>query len=411
MLLIVMAFYSYKARTAQGSVQMGQREAGDSTQVVEELRRQGLMVLDVRPAKGKQGDGLPPRWHPAWLLPVTSLDIEFGLRQLASMFQNGVSILEALRTVAVQATRPRTRRIWLALEERIRGGSSVSDALEAYKGTFGQYIIQLVKVGEHSGEMDDSFARAAEHLELHRDIRMMTTNALIYPALTMLVTMGVSVYLVMVLIPKVSEFLGSSGAQLPAVTQMLVSFSEWMHLNGVFVFIGIAAAVATWFIVRLHPVGRDYQDAGLLWVPVAGKVLRLSQTAILARGLGMLIESGVTLLDALGILEALLTNRRMSRRVAESRAGVVRGDSLADTLLRAPEFMPMLGRMTAVAETTGTLGKTLSDVAKFYEGMLVTTIKRLGIVIEPVLIVITAGLVGFVYIAFFLALFQMTMAI
>ncbi len=324
------------------------------------------------------------------------------------MLQNGVSILGALQIVAEQSAAPRAKRMWMTLEERIRGGDPVSGAMERYKRVFGQYIIQLVRVGEHSGELEAVFLRAAEHLELHRSVRIMTINALIYPLLTMFFALCVSAYLVIVLIPKVSTFLSSSGANLPRITQMLMSLSEWMRLNGLFVLIAIAAAAAAWVAIRLHPVGRDHQDALLLRLPVAGKILRLSQTAVLARGLGMLIESGVTLLDALGVLENLLTNRRISRRIIEARTGVMHGDSLADTFMRAPELMPMLVRMTAVAETTGTLGKTLNEVAFFYEGMLVTTIKRLGIVIEPALIIITTGLVGFVYIAFFTALFQMT---
>ena len=404
-----MPLFTYRARNAQGQTQEGESEAESASRLAAALRASGLAVIELEEVSSREGtqNGLPPRWHPSWLLPITSLDIELGFRQLASMLRSGVSVLAALKTVALQSGRPRASAIWLDLESRIRKGGNLSDAMEQHRRAFGEYVTQLVRVGEHSGEMDASMSRAAEHLEFHRNVRLMVINALIYPCIATLMAVAVSTYLVVVVIPKISTFLQDSGAKLPRITQLLIDLSLWIQLNGLETVAVILGSIAAWLAIRHHPVGRDIQDTFLLKLPVVGRILRLSETAVFARGMGMLIDSGITLLDALGVVSRLIGNRRISRRIEEARQRVMRGEALAAALERAPEFLPLLTRMIAVAETTGTLGATLDEVARFHESMLVMTIKRFSVLIEPLMIIITSVIVGFVYIAFFMALFSM----
>lgn len=408
-----MPVFHYRARTALGQPQDGEAEAESATRLAEQLRASGWVVLGIKAARARAArtDGLPPQWNPAWLVPATSLDIELGFRQLASMLRSGVSLLAALKTAALQSGCPRAAAIWLALEDRIRRGANLSDAMAGHPRAFGDYVTQLIRVGEHSGEMDTSMARAADHLELHRDVRMMVVNALLYPLIAIAMAAGVGAYLVAVVIPKIATFLESSGAKLPALTQSLLDFSAWIRLNGFTLLAASAGCTLAWLAVRRHPLGREAQDFLLLRLPIAGRILRLSQTAIFARGLGLLIDSGVTLLDALGIVEKLLSNRRAARRVGEARLSVMRGEPLAAALERSREFFHLLVRMTAVAETTGTLGPTLEEVARFHEKLLVISIKRFSVMIEPAVIIVTGAIVGFVYIAFFMALFSMVSSV
>ena len=353
---------------------------------------------------------LPPIWHPAWLLPVSTIDIELGLRQLATMLGSGVSILSALRSIYEQTDRPRQRALWGGIENRIRAGGSLSDAMRASRA-FGEYVVQLARVGEQSGELALCLSRAAEHLEMHRNIRLMVANALMYPAIATLMAFGVSLYLVAGVIPKIARFIETGGARLPAITRALIDSSNWLRGNAPLLLIIIAGLTAAWLALRRHPAGRETQDALLLRLPVSGRILRISATAVFARGLGMLSDSGVSLLDSLAALEKLMTNRRLSRRIAQARTDVMRGETLTRALEKAPEFLPLLRRMTSVAETSGTLGATLSEVAKFHEQLLVISIKRFSVIIEPLLIIVTGAIVGFVYIAFFMALFSMVSSI
>lgn len=408
-----MAFFHYRGRSRDGVEQSGSAEAESSSALAEQLRSGGIVVTLIEEVSGGGGageGGVPPFWHPAWLLPIVSLDVEMGLRQLASMLRSGVSLLEALKTVAQQAGKPRAVAVWLSLDKHIRRGGNLSEGMELEGGAFDEYVTQLIRVGEHSGELEIAMTRAAEHLEMHRDIRMMVINALIYPVIATLMAGGVTVYLVTVVIPKIASFMESSSNQLPKITQSLIDISAWIRGNGLQLGAITLGVVVAWLVIRRNVMGRELQDGLILRIPLVGRVVRLAQTAIFARGLGLLLESGVTLLDAMGVVEKLLSNKRFARGVARARSGVMRGESLAATLGESREFFPLLIRMTAVAETTGTLGTTLEEVARFHENLLLLAIKRLSVVIEPVMIIVTGVIVGFVYIAFFMALFSLISA-
>ena len=404
-----MPVFAYNARTPDGRAVAGTIQAADAADAARQLRRDGCVVLDVAPAaaSGPRPAGELPPWHPRWLLRVASFDVEIGLWQLASMLRSGMSILAALDTVSEQARRPRAARVWSGLADAIRQGMSLGDAMERHGRVFGPYVVQLARVGEHSGEMDVALTRAAEHLAMHRDVRMMVVNALIYPALTILMALGVSAYLVVGVIPKVAEFLESSGAALPAMTQGLLDASAWLRANGPATLAAVAAAALAFALARRTRAGREALDAAALRLPPFAGVLRLSGTAVFARGTGLLVESGVSLVDSLRVVAQLLPNRRLSRRVEDAIRTVTQGGTLSGALQAAPEFLPMLGRMTAVAEATGTLAETMAEVAAFHERMLVLAIKRLSAAIEPVVILVTGLVVGYVYVAFFLALFSM----
>ena len=404
-----MPSFAYRARTPDGRETTGVVQAADEAEAARLARRDGSALLDIGPARndGHRAVGDRPAWHPSWLLPMTPFDVEIGLWQLASMLRSGVSILSALETVADQARRPRAARVWRDVAERIRQGESMGEALERHGRVFGPYVVQLVRVGEHSGEMDVALSRGAEHLAMRRDARMMVVNALLYPALTVLMAIAVSAYLVLAVIPKVAEFLESSGASLPAMTQGLLDIADWLRANGPLA-LGIAALIAIGFaLARRTAAGREALDAAALRIPPFAGILRLSGTAVFARGLGLLVESGVSLLDALRVVAQLLGNRRLSRRVLDAADAVTRGGTLSGALEAAPEFLPMLPRITAVAEATGTFAETMAEIAAFHERMLVLAVKRLTAAIEPVVIVFTGLVVGYVYVSFFLALFSM----
>ena len=390
--------------TADGKRQTILHEAESSDALVEELRAQGLLVLSCKPAKGQGTHG---RFHPARLLPMTSLDVELGFRQLASMIRSGVSLLTALQTVKEQSGSPRAMRVWECVHTDVLGGQSLAEAMKSQKGKFGEMAHRLIRVGEQSGELELALTRAADQMETRRNLRMLLVNALVYPILAVLMAIGVSVYLVMVVIPKISEFLQAGGSELPPMAQFLVSLSDWMVANYPWILAGIGGAIALWSLFRLFPKGREAEDAFLLRIPVTGRILRLSGTALFARTMQMLTESGVTLLQSLEVASQLLPNRRLSRRVRDAFHSVMRGETLAASLAAAKEFLPMLPHMAAVGETTGALAETFGETARFHELLLSIAIKRFGIVIEPLMIVITGLIVGFVYIAFFTALFSL----
>lgn len=385
------------------------REALSSSELAAALREEGLLVISVDESPRSVGVGEKGRGF-FLFRRMTSFAVEMGLRQLSSMLSSGVTLLLALRTVAEQSASRRAKALWAAVADKILAGGSFAQALEGDIKTFGVITVRLAEVGERSGELEHAMRRAADQLESARNLRTAVVNALVYPVLTLLMTIGVSAYLVGVVIPKLGEFLSESGGELPQITQLLLDISQWFSHNALYTLVAVIGAAALWWVVRQSAVGREAQDVFLLKLPIVGKILRVAGTAIFARSVQIMTESGVTLIDALDTAGKIVSNTRLKRRVNESCSLITGGSSLADSLSHAKEFMPMLRHMAAVGEVSGSLPGAFAETARFHELVLSITIRRLGILIEPVMITITAGIVGFVYIAFFMALFAIATA-
>ena len=401
-----MPAFFYQARDSSGTAQSGTLTAASLELLSADLRARGMLVLRVDPVEEKERGTVT--LNPRTWLPMTSFDVEIGFQQMASMITSGLSLLLALRTVAEQARRPRAAAVWRAVSESIEQGSTFSDALAAHGRVFGRNVIQLIRVGEHSGNLDTAMLRCAEQLERLRHMRLTVINALAYPAIVVLLSIAVSMFLVLGVIPKIEKFLSGRGRALPPLTQSLLDITNFVQAWLPQLVIGAVAFVLTLVVLWFWPPGRRFLDRVLLRMPVVSGVLRLSGTAVFARGLSVLLESGVTLLDSLMTVEQLVSNRVLREKVASARQTVLRGESLAAGLGGGRCFLPMLPRMVAVGESAGTLSAVLGEVARFHEAQLVAVIRRLSVLIEPAVILAVGGIVGFVYLAFFTALFSTT---
>ncbi len=401
-----MPTFRYTTRDTAGIAQSGTLTASSMEMLTSELRRRGLLVLDVEvvdyASKKPTITANPLTW-----LPASSLDVEMGFQQLASMLHSGLSLLSALRTVAEQARRVRAAAVWHDVADRIEQGATFAGSLAAQGAVFSEHVIQLVRVGETSGNLDAALRSCAEHLERARQLRLTVVNALAYPAIVTLLAIGVASFMVLGVIPKIQKYLGGRGRALPAITQSLLDVADLVQTYLPYIGVGLLATVLALIFIYRWPPGRLVMDTIFLRIPVIGGVLRLAGTAIFSRGLSVLLESGVTLLDSLKTVEGLVGNRALAQRVAATREAVLRGGTLAASLGGGRTFMPMLARMVAVGESAGTLVPVLDEVARFHENQLVVTIRRMSVLIEPVVIIVVGSIVGFVYIAFFVALFSL----
>ncbi len=398
-----MPAFDYLARDERGASLSGTLEAASMEVLMGELRGRGLLVVDIQPA------AVPASRSVAWLLPsawlpMKSFDVEVGFQQLATMLHSGLSLLAGLRIVAEQARRPRAARVWRDLAERIEEGSTFSDALTAHRRIFINHVVQLIRVGEHAGTLEISLTRCAEHLERSRALKMMVLNALTYPLIVVLMAVGVAAFMLIDVIPKIQKFL--NGRRLPAITQSLVDVSNFVMKGLPWFGLGFVTLGLAFYFIRRWPPGRLFLDGLSLRIPIVGGILRLSGTAVFARSMSILLDSGVTLLDSLGSVENLMGNRALAERVDLARQSVLRGGSLAGGLGGHRGFLPMLVSMVTVGESSGTLAPVLSEVARFHESQLTITIRRMSVMVEPVLILVVGGIVGFVYIAFFISIFS-----
>ena len=394
--------FSYLVRDEAGKMRRGHMVAESPPALRSVLESRGERLISAKsvsqPSEKLDFSDLLRR------LPPRSLAVEVALQQLAVMLQSGIGLLQALQTVVDQTTSHSLRAVCEQLSEDIQEGESVSVAMSKHK-CFPRIAVQLAKVGEATGNLDVVLHRAAEQMAARRENISHVRTAVAYPVFVGMAAIGVASYLVLFVIPELEKFLAATGRRLPAMTQSLMDFSVWIRVNGGFVASMIVFAIAALVLVYRWPPGRSAIDRWVLRIPVLGNVLRIAGTVTFASSLGVMLRSGITVLEALRTVELLQGNTYLASQVAVAREAVMEGGALAKPLAKKYAYMPMLSSMVAVGEDTGQLDEVLQRVTEFHEAQLKAAIKKLSAMIEPMTIVIVGGIVGYVYLAFFMALF------
>lgn len=269
-------------------------------------------------------------------------------------------------------------------------------------------MTRLVQVGDQSGTTDYVLARAADHLERGRQLRTTILTAVFYPALVFIAAIGVTIYMLVGIIPKMERILKMRGRSLPAMTQALLDAGAFVRNYWFGICAALAIACITFVLFYRRERSRLIIDRFLARLPIFGKVIRVSGTAIFARGIGLLLESGINLTDVLQTCANLMVNRHQRQRVTLARNAVIQGGTMVENLADSSYFTPMPSKMVAVAEATGRLDTVLVEVARFHEEQLGSLVRRLSMLIEPAIIVIVGSIVGYVYIAFSVAMMAIT---
>ena len=401
-----MPTFHFRARDNAGRPHNGRLEAASAALAVQNLRQRGWMPVDVKAGEADLSlSEICAKINPLEHLPPRSIDIEMSCKQLAVMLRGGLTLLTGLQAISKQASRRALQRTWAHTAARIQEGSGFAEAMQE-AGVFPQLLVQLSRVGEQTGSLEQAVERAADTLERRRNLRSQLITALSYPTLVLIAAISVTGFMVVGVIPKLKGFLEGMGRKLPPMTQMLVDVSDWVRLYLPHILIGVLILTVGFIALYCTPVGRLAVDRRMLRMPVIGNLVRLAGTASFSRALGILVRSGITLLEGLRTTEDLLGNRYLASRVTAARQAVMQGGTLAEPLAAPHAFTPMLARMVAVGESAGTIDEVLDEVARFHEAQLQSSIRRLSAVIEPCIIVVVGGIVGFVYIAFFMALFS-----
>ncbi len=395
--------FTYTARDRHGQPRSGSLPAASARELVSALRSRDWLVLSVNPATESRWMGGSP-WDPRFWWPIRSLDVEVALQQMAVMLRSGVTLVNAVATAADNAGPPRMRGILIRVGQRLESGMSLSDAMAAFK-IFSPLILQLTRVGEATGRLEYALSQGAAALERRRTLTTQVVTALSYPAITFLAAIGVTIFMMVSALPKLTVFLRLIGRKLPPSTERLIALSDFVQQNGVQVFTVIALVIIGLLASYLYPPLRIHFDTWILRIPVLGKVFRVGGTALFARTLGVQIRGGVTVVQSLQTIEKLSSNLRLRWIVENARGRVFQGSDLSDPLRVTPGFTPLLARMVAVGESSGNLADVLDEVARFHEGQLATLIKQITVLIEPLVILVLGVMVGYVYISFFLAIY------
>ncbi len=394
--------FQYKARDSQGTNHAGSVTAASKNLAVSQLRERGWVVLGLDSETSPRG--IDAMGSELWKrLPPRAVNVEISLQQLAMMMRSGMTLLAAIDSVVEQSSGASLKRIWRDVSSQIQAGKGMSVAMQRHS-CFPEFVVRLAKVGEETGNLDAVLGRAAQTMRERRDAKESIVSATIYPLLILVMALGVTAYMVVYLIPRLENYLQSLGKDLPAMTQGLIDGSFWLRDNYPILAIALVAIPTAIWMFYVSPEGRVVVDRLLLRVPMLGRLLRLGETSTFARSLSMMLKSGVTLTEGLGSVEKIVGNRYLRRAISDARENIIRGGSLADAFKQKGAFSPMLAKMAAVGQETGELDRVLDEVALLQDSQFKSLVKRLNAILTPLLTIIIGGVVGYVYIAFFMAL-------
>lgn len=402
-----MPVFAYQALTRTGTERAGQLQAENLNSAAQALRTEGLRVLKIAEKRrsGFLGQDNFKDWY-ATQRSVSNDTLIFFYRQMAFMLKAGLAVAECLELASTQIDSPRLNFAVRKMYRDIQAGKSLSDALRKHKDVFSDIAINLVVAGENTGELDVIMERLAIHLEKKSQLRKQMINAMIYPAVVVIAAIGVATFMVVAIIPKFAEFLLRQGKPLPASTQALIDGAAFLRDNGLFIIGGAIVAIIFIIVVYKTYKGRRLIDRLLLSMPVFGKMIIYGSMAQMNWAMSILLRSGITIFDALKITADLIANKIYSDKMKHASERVFAGRDLASSV-EHPKMPPLVTQMIAIGERTGSLDQILQELGVYYQSLLEIAIKRLSAMIEPAMILVIGGMVGFVYYAFFQALFAL----
>lgn len=398
-----MPVYSYLARDRSGRIARSEMAAVSPIDLRSRLHSMDVQLVSFEASRGALGRKLASWINPGSWMPARSIEIELGLHQLAIMLRSGLKLLDALKALQLQTERRSLAKVLQAVHESVSRGESLSDSL-ARHAMFPRIVVQLVKVGEQSGTLDQSLEQSRDHLAQRRGILVELRIALAYPTVVAAAAISIAVYLVVVVIPQLQKFLATLGRDLPAMTQSLVDLSQWLRVHGSTLMVCAGVLLSGVVLAYFTPRGRLVMHRSILRIPVIGPVLRLAGTAGLASSLSVMMRSGIRLIEALQISTGMQSNVYLAKILRSASRSVAVGRPLAPSLAADHGFAPVLSSMVEVAERSGRMDQTLGEISRLCDSELKARIKSMSRMVEPLVILISGSIVGYVYVAFFVAL-------
>jgi type IV pilus assembly protein PilC len=400
-----MPIYKWEGKTLKGIIKKGEMEAPNEGQIRIHLRQQNIIPTKIS-AKGKQIQISLPLGK-----KVKQRSIAIFTRQLATMIDAGLPLVQSLEILSSQQDHKVFKNILRQIREDVEGGSTFAGALKKHPGTFNDLYTNLVVAGEEGGILDNILTRLANYIEKAEALKKKVKSALVYPS----VIVGVAVIVVMILmifvIPVFETMFKSAGQQLPLPTLIVVAISKFFRK---YVFIVIPALILLFYLFRRYhrtENGKAVLDALLLKLPVFGELFRKIAVARFSRTLGTLVSSGVPILDGLNIVSKTAGNKKIETAILSARASIREGETIAEPLNRSNIFPPMVIQMISVGESTGALDSMLSKIAEFYEDEVDVAVGNLTSMLEPFLMIFLGVVIGGVVIAMYLPIFNMASAV
>ncbi|EYB68384.1 type II secretion system protein [Deinococcus phoenicis] len=399
-----MPVYEYRVRDRSGKVLKAQMEAGTAAQVRDALRAKNLLIVEIKPPKtGLSADvkipGLSDR-------PPGLKQIAVFSKQLATLINAGVPLVQSLAILQKQIENKAFQNIIKTVRSEVESGTPLSEALAKHPKVFSRLYINLVRAGETSGTLDSILERIAAFQEKELALRGKIKSALTYPVVVLVFAIGITYFLLTTIVPQFAGILAQLNAPLPLITKVLMAVSDFLRHSGLLIFVFIAALVFAYRWYYKTPKGRHVIDDVKLRLPVFGNLLQKSAISSFARTFGLLISSGVNIIESLEITKGTAGNAIVEDTIENAKNVVMVGDPMSASLATSKIFPPMVVSMVAIGEETGSLDTMLGKVGDFYDREVDEAVESLTAAIEPLMIVFLGSIVGTIVAGMFLPMFS-----
>ncbi len=373
--------FHYKAVTDTGEKKEGTIEAAGQDLAISALQRRGLVILSI---VGDEPKGFASI---SFFGAVSQKEIVIVSRQIATLFEAQVSALKSFTLLANSSNNMMMGKALRAIVEDLQAGFSISGALEKHPKIFTAFYISMIKAGEESGKLSQTFSYLADYLERQYELTSKARNALIYPIFVVVVFISVMILMLVLVIPKLSALITEAGQDIPIYTKIVIWISNFFVNYGVFLGIGLIAAIFWLNILRKREKGKLTLDGLKISIPIFGQLFQKLYLSRISDNLDTMITSGIPIVRAIEITGDVVGNAVYANIMKETAEKVKAGSSLSDGLARHKEIPPILIQMVKVGEETGSLGNILKTIARFYKREVDGAVDTLVSLIEPILIV------------------------
>jgi len=409
-----MPTFKYEAKNFGGKKVSGTLDCSDQDAAISELRKRNLIVLSVKASGGGKGGGKgggalkgvltdsnPNRYK------SRGDEIVVFTRQLSTMVAAGIPLVEGLEILQEQAENAGFAAVLDSVVEDIRAGGDLSNAFAKYPRCFDTIYVAMVNAGEVSGQLDTILVRLAEYQEATQHLKREIRAAMTYPIVSLVLVLGITLFLMIGIVPKFKDVFASMDITLPALTSGTLWVAEWMTENIVMMFVALIAAVIGVKVYKKTKSGSRQVDWLKLHVPIFGSLFRKVALSRFSKTFATMVKSGVPILETLEIVSTTVGNQVISEAVDRAKENVRQGETLSEPLAQSPEFPPMVTKMIGIGERSGALETLLDKISEFYDDQVSAAVKSLTSLIEPIMIAIMGFLVGTIVLAVFLPIFEL----
>lgn len=403
-----MATFKYKIKNREGTFKEGTIDAANQDIVLTRLRQQGVYVVSLEKQMG-EGESLAKKQITFnFLARIRQRDIMIFTRQFATLISSGMSLIESLATLEEQCDNPKFKKIISQMRNDIESGYSLSEALQKHEKIFRRIYVSLVRAGEAGGVVDVTLENMAKFLEKEENMRLKINNKTAYPKFVMVFAVVITFVIIVFMVPTFQDIYDEIGATLPVITQVIIFIGN-LFKKPWFYAILIGVIVGGKYLFRkilTTPSGRSLFDKIKISLPKFGTLIKTISFARLNRQFEILLKTGVPILTALDIIKGVSDNIHIDNALLSIKKGIREGENMSEPMARYSIFPPMMVQMIAVGERTGNLDTVLEKIADFYEDESSAAIDTMITVLEPMMLLVVALIIGMIVISMYLPMFN-----